>query len=459
MNCLIGANGVGKSNVLEGIGILGAASNSRVDDEAIMRRGVRVGLPRLCKTSFASERIGSHIAFSATLESGVTFEVTLLNPLDNLEPAWSFKTEGIRDGQSEIVVRGVRSEKEKLVPTAGLSAPKCVGLSLDSPAARPMNALQPYTIYSPNTQTLRGTVPVTQIRAPIDLPGGGLAEGFIALQSHLDTEALDSFLHSVDWGRDVSAAESAGTLLSPSVPRSKLVLTFVDRFMAAERNTLTAYDANEGALYDLFAAVLCLSPNSPKLFAVDNLGQALNPGLIARLVARLAGSLESADTSRRLVFTANNPAVLDGLALDSDDVRLFAIERNSDGHTCRRRITLSPELRELNETYPLSRLWFMANRVLCPMSDLRIPLVAEGLTNGCVSQACHRMPTVASSHLRAVLVVGHVTCVVKAVLDVSMLSVELPGLRELIAWYRGLTCHPLMDCGEALSSGKRCSTP
>lgn len=361
VNCLIGANGVGKSNVLEAIGILGAASNGRVDDEAIMRRGVRVGLPRLYKTSFASERIRPHITLSATLESGVTFQVTLLNPLDNPEPAWSFKTESIRDGQLDIVVRGVRSENENLVPTAGLSALKLVELAIDSPAARLMNALQAYTIYCPNTPTLRGTAPDTQMRAPIGLSGGGLAEGFIALQNHLDTDALDGILDLVDWASDVSATESAGALLSPSVPRSKLVLTFVDRFMAAERNTLTAYDASEGALYVLFAAVLCLSANSPKLFAVDNLDQALNPRLITRLVARLADWLKSVDSSRQLIFTAHNPAVLDGLALDSDDVRLFAVERNSDGHTCLRRITPSPELRELNKTYPLSRLWMMGN--------------------------------------------------------------------------------------------------
>ena len=57
VNCFIGANGVGKSNVLEAMGVLGAAASGRVDDEAIIRRGVRAGLPRLFKTSFAGTRI------------------------------------------------------------------------------------------------------------------------------------------------------------------------------------------------------------------------------------------------------------------------------------------------------------------------------------------------------------------------------------------------------------------
>jgi len=361
VNCLIGANGVGKSNVLEAIGILGAASNGRVDDEAILRRGVRVGLPRLYKTSFASERIRPHITLSATLGPDAQFQVTLLNPLDNPEPAWSFKTERLDDGQSSIVSRGVRSENENLAPAAGLSALKLVELAADRPAARLMNALQSYNIYCPNTPTLRGTAQDTQMRPPVGLSGGGLAEGFLALQRHLDPDVLDGILELIDWASDIATTESAGTILSPSVPRSKLVLTFVDRFMAANRNKLTAYDASEGALYVLFAGILCLSRNAPKLFAVDNLDQALNPRLITRLVARLADWLKSAHTSRQLIFTAHNPAVLDGLALDDDEVRLFAVERNSNGHTCLRRITLSPELRELNKMYPLSRLWLMGN--------------------------------------------------------------------------------------------------
>jgi predicted ATPase len=145
------------------------------------------------------------------------------------------------------------------------------------------------------------------------------------------------------------------------VGRSKKVLKFTDRFMEASRNTLTAYDASEGALYVLFSAVLCLSPWSPRLFAIDNLDQALNPRLMAKLAGRLAAWLKADGSATQLLFTAHNPAVLDGLDLTDDDVRLFAVERNSDGHTCVRRVTLSDELLKLNKEYPLSRLWMMGH--------------------------------------------------------------------------------------------------
>ncbi len=42
VNCFIGANGAGKSNILEALGVLGAAANGVVDDESLLRRGVRL---------------------------------------------------------------------------------------------------------------------------------------------------------------------------------------------------------------------------------------------------------------------------------------------------------------------------------------------------------------------------------------------------------------------------------
>jgi recombinational DNA repair ATPase RecF len=93
VNCFIGANGVGKSNVLEALSVLGAAAMGRVDDEAIIRRGGRAGLPRLFKTSFSETRIAPHITLEAQGEPSATFRVSLLNPLQKPKPAWSFKTE------------------------------------------------------------------------------------------------------------------------------------------------------------------------------------------------------------------------------------------------------------------------------------------------------------------------------------------------------------------------------
>jgi predicted ATPase len=172
---------------------------------------------------------------------------------------------------------------------------------------------------------------------------------------------LPLLLGLVDWAIDVTASRSVQALLSPSVSRSQEVLKFKDRFMASNRNELTAFDASEGVLYVLFTAALCLSSRGPNLIAIDNLDQALNPRLVTALTSRLAGWLGTAATPRQLMFTAHNPAVLDGLDLDNNDVRLFAVDRNSNGHTVYQRLEPTPELMALNLEYPLSRLWMMGH--------------------------------------------------------------------------------------------------
>lgn len=363
VNCFIGANGVGKSNVLEAIGVLGAAANGVVDDEALLRRGVRAGLPRLYKSSFSSERTPSHIGVAAAGDAGECYRVSLLNPLESPEPAWSYKTEMLTDGAQDIVSDGVRNKKN-LNPQAGLAALRLVDVEPANPAAQLMQRLQDYAIYCPNTPTLRGTVPDPQPRAPVGLSGGQLAEGFAELSRRFADDAsgvLDEVLELIDWVSDIQTTSHGAALLAPKVARTKLMLKFTDRFMNKSRNELTAYDASEGALYVIFCAVLCLLPQAPKLFAIDNLDQALNPRLVTRLTARLSGWVRHGSQDRQLLFTAHNPAVLDGLNLSDPEVRLFAVERNSNGLTRVRRLELTPELAALNQQYPLSRLWLMGH--------------------------------------------------------------------------------------------------
>lgn len=366
VNCIIGANGVGKSNLLEALGVLSAASNGVVDDESLLRRGVRAGLPRLFKSSFASDRTPPHIALEAQDDRGAVYRVSLLNPLDAPEPAWTYKTELLHDGTVDIVADGVRNRKN-LNPTAGLAALKMVELPLDNPAAILLKRLQQYAIYTPHTPVLRAITPDQQGRNPVGLNGGQLAEGFANILKQLEgddasgEEILDQLYSLIDWVGDIQPTTHASMLLSPKVPRTKWMLKFVDRYMAASRNELTAYDASEGALYVIFAAVLCLSKQAPPLLAIDNLDQALNPRLAAQLVAYLPRWLAHNHPDRQILFTAHNPAVLDGLQLEDPDIRLFVADRNSAGHTTLRRITLSETLHELHQEYPLSRLWLMGH--------------------------------------------------------------------------------------------------
>ena len=117
INLFVGANGSGKSNLLEAVGVLGAAAYGRVDDETLLRRGVRPGVPRLYKTAFPTSAKCPHIFFGAESTSGAAYEVTLWNPLRNPSPAWRFKTENLRRQQQTVSTRSTTSPKTSVCPT------------------------------------------------------------------------------------------------------------------------------------------------------------------------------------------------------------------------------------------------------------------------------------------------------------------------------------------------------
>ena len=226
-----------------------------------------------------------------------------------------------------------------------------------------MDELRAYSIHCPNTTSLRGLVQDLQAREPVGLAGGRLPEAIeelllAAKRNEILAEVLEEVRDLLDWASDFSAGPSVGVPLSPSAARSRLVIQFVDRFMAKGRNKLTGYDASEGALYILYCAVLALHPKAPTCLAVDNVDQALNPRLAQKLMTALCSWTIKLNGTRQWLLTAHNPAILDGLPLTDFEVRLFTVDRDSNGHTVVRRIDLETALKvRPSEEWTLSRMW------------------------------------------------------------------------------------------------------
>ncbi|HSK77263.1 MAG TPA: AAA family ATPase, partial [Thermoanaerobaculia bacterium] len=158
---------------------------------------------------------------------------------------------------------------------------------------------------------------------------------------------------------NMSAVPAPQASVSPAVKTSPIVLRFTDRYMRPERNTLSAYDASEGALYVLFMLVLVSHELAPRVFAVDNFDQALHPRL-AQALTRLLAEQVAKDGTRQVLATTHNPLVLDGLDLTNPAIRLFAVDRSPQGATQVRRIEVTPALlEEADKGLSLSRLWVM----------------------------------------------------------------------------------------------------
>lgn len=363
-NVFVGANGSGKSNIIEAIGILGAAAAGRVDDEALLHRGVRPGIPDLYKSSFRGNRRRNAIRFGA-FRSTSSYEVDLHTPYGN-STSWAYKTEKWVGDGTKILGRSPNSiEYQFHDARRGLAALKQVEMPTEAGASQLLAALQQFSIYTPNTLKLRGIETDLQNRAPVGLAGGRLAEASeelrrLARKDEVLEDVIEGILELVDWVENFGASAGSEIPLSPSIPRPAQVLYFRDRYMAEGRNVLSAYDASEGALYVLFAAILAAHPDSPKLLAIDNFDATLNPRLVRSLASKMVEWV--LDHDRQLLMTCHNPLVLDGLPLQDDRVRLFAVDRSYGGMTVIRRVVVDEALMaKAKEGWPLSRLWILGH--------------------------------------------------------------------------------------------------
>lgn len=126
--------------------------------------------------------------------------------------------------------------------------------------------------------------------------------------------------------------------------------------MMRKNNLFSAENANEGILHVLFCLAMCVSKDTPPFFGIDNIDTALNPHLCRTLMKEVCSL--AASHKKQLLVTTHNPAILDGLNLNDDDIRLSVVERNQHGQTQTRRITVKPEHENIEgKRLKLSELW------------------------------------------------------------------------------------------------------
>ena len=144
---------------------------------------------------------------------------------------------------------------------------------------------------------------------------------------------------------------------------------FFDKYMKRFGNLISGDNASEGAMYVLFMAVLAAHSKAPSFFAVDNADHGLNPGLATALTKRFSDWILASKDQRQVLMTSHNPAVLDGLPLQDDRVRLFTVDRDNKGKTIVKRVVVNEKLLEMAANgWTLSRLW--TNKLIGGMPDV-----------------------------------------------------------------------------------------
>jgi AAA15 family ATPase/GTPase len=358
-NIFIGANGCGKTNILEAIALIGADKARDLSFEGMYARGMRIAKPDLLLSSFSDTPTNQQIEINATLSDGSVSEeyraYLIPENFNDIYTKWiNLANEEITSEQLLDYFRQITYTTSEI---SGLDLIKKANELLSNrKGARDRtfdSLLADFAIFDVNTKSLRGIAPSDSKKTPLGINGEGL-DLTIASFSSDERATLNSYLYFFDWLKGVIADKDNKFKLQGLKPgRSTSTLYFKDRFMLPQNDTLSAESSNEGVLHVLFYLTLFISTKTPKLIGIDNIETALNPRLCQSLIKALVDLAKQKD--KQAFVTTHNPSILDGLNLFDEDQRLFEVFRDSGGRTKTRRIKFKQDLSDKNAK--LSEMW------------------------------------------------------------------------------------------------------
>ncbi len=333
---LIGANGSGKSNILEAIAFSSAAANGKLDNEFLTSRGIRVtDNPEFMRSAFDKVNVTQNIKISVS-ESSNQFSCNLEKKNDELYSAWTDKENvdlSIFVNHSDQVIEYSYPNLEKSVlaifPDMSAEFKKKLIRELMEEYVRSVIRKNPelenFLIYSPENSSLRTFEKEGQIQ-PLGRNGEGLFKLLKVLSSPKNKSRLAEVkdkLKLIDWFGDFDVAKN----LAPHETRIQIKDKYLDKKLAY----FDQKSSNEGFLFLLFYLCLFVSSDTPSFFAIDNIEASLNPKLCTKLMIELTALAEK--YKKQVIFTTHNPAILDGLNLNDANQKLYVVYRNKLGQT------------------------------------------------------------------------------------------------------------------------------
>lgn len=364
-NIIIGANGCGKTNILEAITIASAASQNRLDNEFLGSR-LRNTKPAFMFSAFEENQsenpgyIAVRIAenpkpatdFHIVVDGNTGKWVNLGDFINDqnvyrsieklIENELIKEAIGAQDKFSdfESLQQLLKSDDKEKIKTYIPNFYSSLKASLFS---RP--ALESFLIYCPEESNLRRFSDDSQV-LPLGRRGEGLFQHLKDIYSKEENADIISDINEglllLDW---IDGFKIPSDLLS-----NEYRLEVGDKYLKKTLHYFDQRSTNEGFLYLLFYLTLFASKQTPLFFAIDNIENSFNPKLCTMLIRYLVQLAKKHD--KQVILTTHNPYILDGLDLEDDEQRLFVARRNIDGHTKLDRVEYKEE-----RTMPLSEIW------------------------------------------------------------------------------------------------------
>ena len=269
INVFIGENGSGKSNILEALAFAAAAEASKLDNEFLVSRGIRVTEPRFMRSAFAETEDGD-IAIDVHAGRGLHTAYVINTSGDIAYPKWNVRNvrmtvAGVLPGRDELGAIDARQGPQLLLESPEIDR-LVADLLKDLGPATPITRdnlrrhvtdafshvltsieLQyqklPFTefvVYSPELTALRTFEKEGQI-LPLGVRGEGLLKllRVMATEDHESWTALRQNLELLDWLSDIDIDQSTA-LLEQS-------LRIKDRFVAKSSPPLTSAVRTRGS--------------------------------------------------------------------------------------------------------------------------------------------------------------------------------------------------------------------
>jgi predicted ATPase len=367
----IGENGCGKSNILEAIALASAAAADKLDNEFLAPRGIRVTEPEFMRSAFDKENITKNIKinlkkkekenleesnlqfiiqhdnqpYSNWLQAGVIGKLDVLNWVPQ-DVTSQYEKVALNLKSSEETERIAKITQDFFESQFGekisYDAVTYFLLNLKNKYIQYSDEIKHFIIYSPENSLLRIFAEEGQVQ-PLGIKGEGLLKLLRVLNNNQDKiNEIKQSLNLIDWFDDFKLSVDS---------ELERIIQIKDRYLDKDLPYFNQRSSNEGFLFLMFYFALFVSDDTPKFFSIDNIENALNPKLCARLIQELVELAQKYD--KQVIFTTHNPAILDGLDLNDDEQRLFVIYRNMDGHTQSKRIEPLESLDD-GEIVPLS---------------------------------------------------------------------------------------------------------
>lgn len=316
-NVFIGENGSGKTNILEAIAMLTGAQNNRLTIEDLSNQGVRVAIPKQTFSSFLSRDSKEEITFKVEFEDAqsksnhtIKSKIACKQPND-LYSKWYDNTSSEKIGSF-------------------------------------VEFVSDYVIYNLDSQALRGITHESK-KTPLGIHGERLDMAIYHLDDS-EKEKLYQYKYLINWLEEIKLDKDKELKSQSLNLEGQSILYFSDKFMKKD-TFFNIENANEGILHILHYLTLFISKNTPSFFAIDNIETALNPQLCRHLTEKLS----TISQSKQALITTHNPAILDGLNLMDDGIRLFEVKRNNSGETKCKRIQFRKGI-DIKQ-YKLSEMW------------------------------------------------------------------------------------------------------